>query len=70
MTPARHAPDLNTTVAQWQHALDAAERALEADRVVLRATDVARETHHLREERRETAALLRAMAALYRVHAS
>jgi beta-phosphoglucomutase-like phosphatase (HAD superfamily) len=60
-------PDLNATAAQWQHALDAAARAVEADRVVLPATEVFREAHHLTEERRETAALLRRVAALHHV---
>jgi len=60
-------PDLNSTAAQWQGALDAAARALEADRAVLRAPTVNREAHHLTEERRETAALLRAVAAMHHV---
>jgi beta-phosphoglucomutase-like phosphatase (HAD superfamily) len=60
-------PDLNDTAAQWQWALDAAARALEADRIVLRPAEVSREAHHLTEERRETAALLRAVAAMHGV---
>jgi beta-phosphoglucomutase-like phosphatase (HAD superfamily) len=58
-------PDLNATAAQWQSALDAATRALEADRAVLPAAEVSREAHRLMEERRETAALLRTVAALH-----
>jgi beta-phosphoglucomutase-like phosphatase (HAD superfamily) len=58
-------PDLNATAAQWQSALDAASRALEADRAVLPAAAVTREAHHLVEERRETAALLRTVAAVH-----
>jgi beta-phosphoglucomutase-like phosphatase (HAD superfamily) len=58
-------PDLNATAAQWQSALDAATRALEADRGVLPAAEVSREAHRLMEERRETAALLRTVAALH-----
>ena len=54
---ATQPPDLNDTAAQWQWALDAAARALEADRAVLRPADFSRETHHLTEERRETALL-------------
>lgn len=60
-------PDLNATAAQWQGAFDAAARALEADRVVLNAAKVAREAHRLTEERRETAALLRSVAAMHHV---
>jgi beta-phosphoglucomutase-like phosphatase (HAD superfamily) len=60
-------PDLNVTAAHWQWALDAAARALEADRLVLPAAEVAREAHRLTEERRETAALLRAVAAMHGV---
>ena len=58
-------PDLNATAAQWQSALDAATRALEADRAVLPAAEVSREAHRLTEERRETTALLRTVAALH-----
>ena len=61
-------PDLNATAARWQSALDAAARALEADRAVLPATEVSREAHHLTEERRETAALLRSVAALHHMN--
>jgi beta-phosphoglucomutase-like phosphatase (HAD superfamily) len=57
-------PDLNVTAARWQWALDAAARALEADRVVLPAAEVTREARRLTEERRETAALLRAVATM------
>lgn len=60
-------PDLNSTAAQWQGALDAAVRALEADRAVLRAPTVNREAHHLTEERRDVAALLSRVAAMHRV---
>jgi beta-phosphoglucomutase-like phosphatase (HAD superfamily) len=60
-------PDLNSTAAQWQGALDAATRALEADRAVLRAPELTREAHHLTEERRETAALLGRVAAMHHV---
>jgi HAD superfamily hydrolase (TIGR01509 family) len=67
VSEATQPPDLNATAAQWQHALDAAARALEVDRVVLPATEVSREAHHLTEERRETAALLRTVAALHHV---
>jgi beta-phosphoglucomutase-like phosphatase (HAD superfamily) len=62
---ATPSPDLNATAAQWQSALDAATRALEADRAVLPAAEVSREAHRLMEERRETAALLRTVAALH-----
>lgn len=58
-------PDLNATAARWQSALDAAARALEADRAVLPAAEVSREAHRLTEERRETAALLRTVAAMH-----
>lgn len=58
-------PDLNNTAAQWQCALDAAARALEADRAVLPATEISRETHRLTEERRDTAVLLRKVAAMH-----
>jgi HAD superfamily hydrolase (TIGR01509 family) len=67
VSEATQSPDLNSTSAQWQHALDAAARALEADRVVLPPAEVSREAHHLTEERRETAALLRSVAALHHV---
>lgn len=60
-------PDLNATAAQWQWALDAAARALEAERGVLPAAELLREAHDLTGERRETAALLRAVAALHGV---
>jgi beta-phosphoglucomutase-like phosphatase (HAD superfamily) len=53
---------LYEAAAHWQWALDAAARALEADRAVLPGAEVTREAHRLREERRETAALLRAVA--------
>jgi beta-phosphoglucomutase-like phosphatase (HAD superfamily) len=62
---ATPSPDLNATAPQWQSALDAATRALEADRAVLPAAEVSREAHRLMEERRETAALLRTVAALH-----
>lgn len=58
-------PDLNATASHWQSALDAAARALEADRAVLPVAEVSREAHRLAEERRETAALLRTVAALH-----
>ncbi|MGN6799450.1 MAG: HAD family hydrolase [Gaiellaceae bacterium] len=64
---ATQPPDLNATAAQWQGALDAAARALEADRVVLKAAEVSWEIHRLGEERRETAALLRSVAAMHHV---
>jgi beta-phosphoglucomutase-like phosphatase (HAD superfamily) len=67
VTEPTQPPNLNATAAQWQHALDAAARALEADRVVLPDTEVFREAHHLTEERRETAALLRTVAAMHHV---
>jgi beta-phosphoglucomutase-like phosphatase (HAD superfamily) len=54
--------DLNGAAAHWQWALDAAARALDADRVVLPDGEISREAHRLMEERRETAALLRAAA--------
>jgi HAD superfamily hydrolase (TIGR01509 family) len=57
--------DLNDTAAQWQWAFDAASRALEADRAVLPAAEISRESHHLTEERRDTAALLRRVAAMH-----
>ena len=62
---AAHPSDLNTTAAQWQSALDAAARALEADRAVLPAAEISREAHRLTEERRDTAALLRTAAAMH-----
>jgi HAD superfamily hydrolase (TIGR01509 family) len=64
---ATHAPDLNGTAAHWQWALDAAARALEADRTVLSPATFSRETHRLTKERRETAALLRAVAAMHHI---
>ena len=60
-------PDLNATAARWQSAFDAAARALEADRAVLPASEISRETHRLVEERRETAALLQTIAAMHHV---
>ena len=60
-------PDLNAAAVQWQSALDAAARALDADRAVLRPAEIAREARRLIEERRETEALLATVAALHRV---
>jgi beta-phosphoglucomutase-like phosphatase (HAD superfamily) len=65
VTEPTRPPDLNATAARWQLALDAAARALTADRVVLPDTEISREAHHLTEERRETAALLRSVAAMH-----
>ena len=68
MTSAAHEPsplNLDATAAHWQLALDATARALDADRAVLPAAEIAREAHHLTQERRETASLLRAVAATH-----
>lgn len=57
-------PNLDLAAAHWQWALDAAARALDADRVVLPAAEIAEESRHLARERQETDALLRRVAAL------
>lgn len=64
MAVPTHRPNLDLTAAHWQWALDAAAKALAADRVVLPASEIAEESRDLARERQETAALLRRVAAL------
>lgn len=64
MAALAHRPNLDVAAAHWQWALDAAARALEADRIVLPPAEIAEESRHLARERVETAALLRTVAAL------
>jgi beta-phosphoglucomutase-like phosphatase (HAD superfamily) len=56
---------LDTVAARWQWALDAADHALAADRVVLTPGTLRTETGRLVDERQRTAALLARLGALY-----
>jgi beta-phosphoglucomutase-like phosphatase (HAD superfamily) len=60
-------PDLDRTAAHWQWALDAAARALEADRFLLPPAEVVAEANELAHERRATAALISRVATLHAV---
>jgi hypothetical protein len=64
MTAATHPPDLEHAAARWQWALDAAARALDADRFFLPSEEISHEAKRLARERQETASLLRRVAAL------
>jgi beta-phosphoglucomutase-like phosphatase (HAD superfamily) len=59
---ARACVDLDTVAAQWQVALDAAQRALTAADVSLTAGDLERPRHRLMREREETARSLARLA--------
>src|ERR1044071_2618924 len=64
MSALIHAPNLEGAAAHWQWALDAAAKALDADRCLLPAGQIAEEVRRLARERQETGALLRRVAAL------
>jgi beta-phosphoglucomutase-like phosphatase (HAD superfamily) len=64
MAVLAHRPNLELAAAQWQWALDAAAKALDADGVVLPPAEIAQERRHLARERHEAAALLQDVAAL------
>jgi hypothetical protein len=62
-------PDLECLSAEWQVALDTAERAIAASTPLLRAQEVAERRERLRIERLAVAAELRCFARLTRAWA-
>jgi len=66
MTAATQPPDLDHAAARWQWALDAAARALDADRFFLPSEEISHEAKRLVRERQETGSLLGRVAALRR----